>query len=116
MRAGTMKRVIIQEPNESRDATYNEPVASWSNVATTYAARRVLSQRERFQGEAHTSTVDTEWTFRYRSPFDPRWRIKEVKSGELHDIQAVHDPDGRRRELVVLTTTFRPDANTEMVP
>lgn len=116
VRAGRMIRVVLERPSTSRDAASNEPVATWATVTKTWATKRLLTAKERFQGSQHASTVDAEWIFRYRTPFDPRWRIKEDRTGEYHEIVGVHDRDGKRRELLVRTTSFRPDANAELVP
>lgn len=114
MRSGRMIPVAVERPAETRDATYNHATITWVVELETRATKRLLSSRERYADEQHISTADVEWRFRYRTPFDPRWRIRELRTGELHRIQGQPtDPDGRRREVVVRTTSFVPDASTD---
>lgn len=112
---GAMIPVVLESATTARDATTNEPVRTWVVEAETWAEKRTLSARERFSGDMHVATTDTEWRFRYRTPFDPRWRIREVRTGELHQIDGQpSDPDGGRRWVLVRSSTFRPDAATTL--
>lgn len=105
--------VVLERPELTRDATYNHPTETWVVEAETFAAKRVLSARERFSSDQFQSSVSVEWRLRHRTPMDPRWRIREVRTGELHRIVGQpSDPDGRRREVVIRTTSWTPDATT----
>lgn len=106
--------VVLEEPTMTRDGVYNEEVPAWVVRAETYATKRALSSRESFISSMHSSVVDCEWSFRWRAKLDPRWRIREVRTGELHEIIGVLDPSGKRRVLVVRSRTYRPDEATEL--
>lgn len=107
--------VVLESPSMTRDATFNEEVATWVVEAETHATKRTLSTREAFVAAMHNAAATTEFEFRWRSKLDPRWRIREVRTGELHEIVGMpYDPDGKRRRLVVPARTFKPDTATEL--
>lgn len=109
-------RVYLEAPLNTTNAV-GEPVVEWELVREVWAARRGLGGSEVFAGEQHTAVVRTEWEFRYRQPFDPRWRIREKHNNQVHEIEGPpQDPDGRRRTLMVTTSTAQPQPTTEWVP
>ena len=116
MRAGLLNVLIdLEKPVETQDA-FGDPVPTWTTVVRTYATKKVGSGSESERFEQRVSSYDTEWRLRYRSPFDPRWRIKEVVSGTIHDIIFAADPTGRRKEILCRTRIFEPQPSTDAVP
>lgn len=108
--------IVLERESAARDATYNEPVATWTTVAETWAQKRATGAGERFvDGAQHSSEEVVEYTLRWRRKLDPRWRIREVRTGEVYEILGAYDPDGRRRRVVVKAKTFQPDTNAEKV-
>lgn len=116
MRAGSLRTLVaIEKPVETQDA-FGDPVPTWTEVVRTYASKRVSSGNEGESFEQRVSSYDIEWRLRYRSTFDPRWRIREIVTGTIHDIIFVADPTGRRRELLCRTRIFEPQPDSEAVP
>ena len=116
MRAGSLRTLVaIEKPVETQDA-FGDPVPTWTEVVRTYASKKVGSGNEAESFEQRVSSYDTEWRLRYRTPFDPRWRIREIVTGTIHDIIFVADPTGRRRDLLCRTRIFEPQPDSEAVP
>lgn len=103
MRAGRLRqRVTIQEPTETQDS-YGEPVATWSDLATVWAAIDPLSGRETFGGEQYQARLTHRVTMRYRSDLQvsAKMRIKHGASRYLQ-VQTVSEPGGNHREWRLL--------------
>jgi SPP1 family predicted phage head-tail adaptor len=115
VRSGRLRTRVYLEQSRPATNAVGEPVEAWEVVAETWAGRAGLGGSERFVGDQHTSEIRTAWEFRYRRLFDPRWRIREKHNGQVHEIEAVQDPDGRRRTLMVTTTTAQPQGSAEWV-
>lgn len=100
MRAGDLHhRVTIQQPVESQNS-YGEPIATWQDVATVWAAIEPLQGRERFDAQQVVAQVDTRIRIRYRPGITPKMRV--LFGTRVFDIQAVVEPETRRRELQLL--------------
>lgn len=101
MRIGKLRhRVTIEEPLRTQNE-YGEPVTIWLPVYTTYAAKEDLAGREYFAGQTTKSEVTTRFRIRYKDGLHSTMRV--YHDGEHYDIQAVQDPDGYRRELILMT-------------
>lgn len=97
MRAGDLRhRVTIQYAVETQNS-YGEPVASWQDVATVWAAVEPLRGREYFDAQATQARVDHRIRIRYRAGITPRMRV--LFGSRVFEIQAVIEPESRRREL-----------------
>jgi head-tail adaptor len=116
MRGGKLRTLVrLEQPVTTQDP-FGNPVPTWTLVVETYASKKVASGRESEVFEQRVASYDTEWRFRYRSPFDPRWRIVEVVTGTVHDITFAADPDGYRREILCRTRIAEPQPATAQVP
>ncbi|MCG3168188.1 MAG: hypothetical protein POELPBGB_03988 [Bacteroidia bacterium] len=95
--AGALRhRVILQTVTETRDAV-GGVVESWATTATVWAAVEPLRGREFFQARAEQAGVDTRIRVRYRTGLTPKMRVSW--GTHTYDIEAVIEPDSRRREL-----------------
>jgi SPP1 family predicted phage head-tail adaptor len=102
MDAGKLRhRVTIESPSTARDE-FNEPVPGWNTVADAWASREDLTGRELFQAQAVAAEVTTRFRLRYADGIKAEMRL--LCGGEAFDIKSVADPDGRRRELIILAT------------
>lgn len=94
-------RITIQQRTETRDAL-GASVFTWSTLATVWAEVGGAFGSERF-----TSGVDQEVAqvthrirVRYRDDVTPLNRV--LYGSKVLDIETAIDPDGRRRELVMM--------------
>lgn len=77
MRAGDLRhRVVIQSPSYSASTQSGQGVASFSTLATVWAAVRPLSGSERLTTGAVTSEVSYEIEIRQRSDVTPGMRVQ----------------------------------------
>lgn len=100
LKAGELRhRITIQTLSATKDEC-GHPVG-WDDVATVWAKVEDLSGREYFIAKQATATqVSTRITIRYRTDIKPEMRI--VDGSRIFDIEAILDPDGRRRELQLM--------------
>lgn len=102
MQAGKLReRVTIQQEVVTRDS-FGAEVNPWVDVATVWASVRPGSSGERFLTAADQmqATITHTVRMRWRDGLGPKLRL--LWEGKLLGIQSVVDPDGRKRELVVL--------------
>lgn len=105
MRAGTLrKRIQILAVTRTQDG-YGEPVETWATVATVWGqwTPLVTQTREAFAAGAGQMSA--------RQSMQARIRHREglaagstrlATDGQTMEVEAVMDPDGRGRELVVM--------------
>lgn len=102
MQAGKLReRVTIQREVVTRD-TFGAEVNPWTDVATVWASVRPGASGERFISAADQvqATITHTVRVRYREGLSPKMRLKW--EGRFLGIQSVVEPDGRKRELVLL--------------
>jgi SPP1 family predicted phage head-tail adaptor len=100
MRAGTLRhRITIEAATVAN--VYGEEVETWSAIAEVFAAREDLSGREFFAAQQTNAEVTTRFRVRYIDGVTAKMRV--YSDGVPYDIESVQDPDGRRRELILLT-------------
>lgn len=105
MRTGRLRhRVEIQSLSTTQDG-YGEAVETWATVATVWGEMipSLRATREAFAAvsEQRSARLSMECRLRYRDGLSPggtrlRW------NGAVYEVEAVMDPDGRRRELLLL--------------
>lgn len=93
------RKIIIQEPSESKDAEGIVTV-TWVDLATVWAAVEPLRGRELFSAQAVTAEPITKIRIRYRSGVRPSMRV--VYGTRIFDIQSVVDTGDRHRELQLM--------------
>lgn len=100
MRAGMLRhRVQIQQVTETQDS-FGAVVQTWGTVATVWASIEAISGREFFDAAQTNAEITHRIRIRYRPGIAPAMRV--VEGTRTFDIQAVLDPGGRRRELVLM--------------
>lgn len=110
MRAADLRHRVTIESYSATQNAYNEEIPSWSTVATVWAAIEPLTGQERFLRAADQFYAENQVRIRirYRAGVTAKMRVVDA-DGEIYDIQAVLDRDGRRRELVLMCTVSDDD-------
>lgn len=86
--------------------TDHGPVVShFTEVGRVWARVEMLGGSERLKDRAILSMADVRITIRYTASVTDEYRI--VHNGQTLSITSVSDPDGRRRELVILAKMYR---------
>ncbi len=102
MQSGRLnRRVTLQRKTAATDA-YGAEVASWTDVATVWAAIEPLTGREFFASRQINAEITTRVVIRYLAGIVPAMRI--VHGTRLYDILAVIDPRDARVELQLMCT------------
>lgn len=104
VRAGRLdRRITIQTFTESQNSV-GEPIKTWSNLATVWAAKLDVTGREAFTGVERYAEVDTKFKIRWRDDLSVEMRISY--DGRYYDI--VHIAEiGRQEALEIMATAFR---------
>ncbi len=102
MQAGKLRHLVTIE--ERRDARDDEGaiVPRWGAVRDAYAQIEGLSGREYFQALSAQSSTSHRVRIRYADGVKPQQRLR--LGGRVLNIDSVNDPDGRRKELLLLCT------------
>jgi SPP1 family predicted phage head-tail adaptor len=97
MRAGDLdQRITLRRATFTRNG-FNEPVASWSDLATVWAARRDASASEGYRAQEVGAQISARFTIRWSSQVadvSPADRV--AFGGREYNITAVRDV-GRRQ-------------------
>lgn len=102
IRAGALrKRIVIQSATETRDAV-NDVLTTWATFGSRWARMRPLRGRELFEAQQLTASVDTEFSCRFLAGVTAGMRVL-LGSRVFSIVSPPIDPDGRGRELVLLT-------------
>ena len=104
MRTGRLrKRIEIQALTTAQDG-YGEPVETWTTAATVWGelTPSMRATREAFAGVSQQRAARLTMEARIRwlgglSPSSTRLRC----DGKVYEVEAVMDPDGRKRELLL---------------
>ena len=102
MQAGKLReRVTIQRETVTRDS-FGAEVNPWKDVTTVWASVRPGASGERFISAADQmqATITHTVRIRQRAGISPKMRL--LWGTRKLDIQSVVDPDGRRREVLLL--------------
>lgn len=100
MEAGRLnQQIVIQSPTTTQNAI-GEPVTTWVEVATVWAAIEDMTGREFQAAQAAQNGVETRIRVRWRDGLTPTMRA--LAGGRIYDIQAVLDRDGRKTELQLM--------------
>lgn len=101
------RKIILQRFTETRDS-YNEPVKSWTTLATRSASYEPLSDGERFRAGETAANASARFVIRYGSTvsdLNPKDRL--TFEGVVHDIVRVKEVG--RREGLEITANARAD-------
>lgn len=108
MRAGKLDRkIILQRSTETRD-DYNEPVKSWTTLATRSASYEPLSDGERFRAGETAANASARFVIRYGSTVSDL-NPKDQLVFEGVTFQILHVKQVGRREGIEITCSARAD-------
>lgn len=100
MRAGELRhRITLRIATVSQDDC-GQPVQTWTDHATVWAAVEPLRGREYFESQQQQAEVTTRIRIRYRAKVSPVMRVKW--GVRIYKIEAVIDPDERHQELQLM--------------
>jgi SPP1 family predicted phage head-tail adaptor len=91
--------VTFQEKTVIRN-DFNEEVITWTDVCTVWGSVEDLSGREFLESRREGAEVTTRIRIRHRS--DIVEEMRAVHGSRTFDVEAVLEPTGRSRELVVM--------------
>lgn len=101
MRAGELRHKIeIQSETGVKDPDSGEIIPGWTTFARVWAEVADLSGREFWDSQQVQSEVSTRVRIRYLDGVKPTMRV--IHGSRTLQIEAVIDPDGRRRELQLM--------------
>lgn len=99
MRAGQLTNLLtIQSASESRDGSGGVQV-NWTPVGQVWADIRGLSGREFLASQQAGALTTHEVRIRYYPGLSSS-RFRFVWDGKILHIEAIIDPDGRRRDMI----------------
>jgi SPP1 family predicted phage head-tail adaptor len=102
MEAGKLRhRVQVQHSVPAQD-DYGEPLEVMASVGLALTSAEDLAGREYFTAQQTKSEVTTRFRTRWIGSVTPEMRI--LHDGRLYDVASVQDPDGRRRELIIMAS------------
>lgn len=108
MRAGSLdRRLTLERATETSD-DFNEPVLTWSALATVWAAHTPLSDGERMRASETAATASSRFLIRWSAAVadvNPKDRL--MFGGVVHQI--LHVKEVGRREGIEITTAARAD-------
>lgn len=93
------KRVAIQKP-KGESGAYNEPLDTWEDVVTMWAAIEPLRGREYFAAMSEHAEVTTRIRIRYRDGIDRTMRVKYGNT--VFEILHIIHPEFAKRELQLM--------------
>lgn len=103
LRAGELRhRIALDRPTVVQDPVTGDLTKGWEEVAQVWAQITASSARERIAAQAAQSSVAGRIVIRHRPDIDASWRVRELATGRLFDIEGViPDPDSRREWLTL---------------
>lgn len=100
IRAGELRdRVTLQRFTTTLDPKWGA-APGWEAVDALWASVTPIGSKETFAQQGVSTSITHRVVIRYRADVTTKHRLIYRGSRKL-DIVGVHDPDGRRRELVI---------------
>lgn len=100
--------ITIQQTTQTQD-DHGGIVDTWTVFALIHAAKEDLTGREFWAAQQVNAEIQTRFRIRYLAGVTAKMRI--VYAGQVYDILAMQDPDGRRRELHLLCKAVNPSGS-----
>lgn len=101
MRIGALnKRITIQRALQVQN-DYGEPVETWVDLATVWAAKTDIRGTERYVARQTMASTDTRFKIRWRRDVQPRCRV--LCEGLYYNISGVVEL-GRREAMEIYAT------------
>lgn len=102
IRAGELRHLWTLKAQQQTRNEFDEPVIAWTNAATFRGTKEALDGSEVLLAGVALPQQSYRIRTRYRTDVTTAKRLSDGASD--YDIKSVADPDGRRRELVILAT------------
>ena len=94
------RRITIQQPSSNKDQ-YGQPLQTWADVLSTWAAIKAATSKEVYAASGFTSQISHKITIRF--PVQTiRSNMRVVYRARVFDVQAVSDLDESRVQLDLL--------------
>lgn len=106
MPAGDYRHRIRFEANTPTKASDGQRKDGWNPIGTTpevWAEKRALRGTEGLDAATLLTQRPYQWRTHYRTDITTEHRLVEIATGDVHDIEFVGDPDGKRKEIEILT-------------
>lgn len=98
------RRIVIQSVTTAADS-YGEPIETWADLDTVWAAYEPLRGREYFEAQQIDAQLEAKFTIRYRDDITVQMRI--VHDGDTYGIASVREI-GRRDGTELLAKALNP--------
>ena len=106
--AGSLDRRVRLERATSQANAFNEPVQTWTPIATVWASKKDVSDRERLASAQVGASLTTRFQIRWSSLVaDLNSKDRLVCEGRTYEIAAVRELG--RREGLEISATARAD-------
>lgn len=103
IRAGRLNRRVTIQRRDSGEDSAGQPVDTWSDIATRWAAIQDLNGREYFAASGEQSEVSTKIRLRYEPLFsDVTPEDRATWNGNIYNIKSVINPNAENRELILM--------------
>ena len=109
MRAGKRNRLLTIQSNTTTRDSIGQPLASWSDFTTVWANVSIDTATERTSDDKTVNTRTYRFTTIYRDDITTGMRV--VLDGQTIELEGVFDPDGKRKELVLIGLEVQPDGS-----
>jgi SPP1 family predicted phage head-tail adaptor len=97
------RRIVIHYSSETADADTNEPVKTYSTLATVWAQRLTNASVEKFEADQQVALQTVRYRVRYRSDVAETMRI--VDNGVVFEILGIEQVD--RKSSMILSAQLR---------
>lgn len=81
------RRIELQQRTQAGTDTYNEPLWTWSTLATVWAQVVPLAGQELWDAQQVNARIDTRFRIRFREDLDETMRV--AYQGRYYDIERI---------------------------
>ena len=100
MRSARLRHAVSLQRNVTVQDAYGQKVEQWQTIASVWAGVEPSKGREWFAAQQINATTVAMVLIRHRADVDTTCRV--LHDDVVYDIEAVIDPDTRRRELQLM--------------
>jgi SPP1 family predicted phage head-tail adaptor len=94
VKIGDMRYTVTLQRKTVTENEYGETVETWTDIATTKAARWEIRGQERWAAQQVVASIEAKYIIRWRSDIGPLDRM--VEGGKTYDILAVAPREYRK--------------------
>ena len=107
MRAGKRNRLVTIQTLTTTRNSIGHPEPTWADYTTVWANVLIENATERTSDDRTLNTRTYRFTTLYREDISTGMRV--VLASQTIEIEGVLDPDGKRKELVIIGLEVQPD-------